>query len=366
MIPMPHGNTRFGPTLLALMALGAPSSPADTIRIAAEGLPVPLHRPGTSPSGPIQVDAKVEASAVEPIGDGKFLLVAHDKASELYVVETATGRIVGPPVTSEALPPTTASGPKFEGMARDSKGNYYAIGSHSGKTDDERGQRAHLLRFRFRGDLKPGEVPTIDPASVRRFDARASLKSALGKESSEIDRLKIEGLAIRERPAAAGKAASTQVVVGLREPTDLVRAFAAEIQDDQAADSPLAFEKLFAFDAGRREGVPATLTSLLYLPEWRGFFVVTATEDEANAFHGNTLWFLRDDEVPRAGLARPERVHDFEVAMKAEGLADLPEPGNVRSGTTARLVVVFDNDAKTTHMPSRVQTFRVSRRDDRD
>jgi hypothetical protein len=363
-IPMSHGKTTGrGLILLGMMALGAPASSADTIRVEAESLPVPLHRPGASPSEPIEVDAKVEASAVEPIGDGKYVLVAHDKASELYLVETATGKIVGPPVTSGALPATTASGPKFEGMARDSKGNFYAIGSHSGKTDDERGQRAHLVRFRFQGDQR---FPTIDPASVRRFDAWVSLKAALGKESGEVDKLKIEGLAIRELPASAGKPSRTEVVVGLREPADLVRVFAAEIKDDQPADSALAFEKLFAFDAGRREGVSSNLTSLLYLPDWRGFFVVTATEDKDNAFHGNTLWFLRDDAIPRSGLAKPERAHDFEVAMKAEGIADLPQAGQGGSNTTARLVVVFDNDAKSTHMPSRIQTLRVSRRDDRD
>ena len=112
-IPMSHGNgnTRRGLILFGLMALGASAASADTIRVEAEALPAPLHRQGASPSDPIQVDAKVEASAVEPIGDGKFVLVAHDKASELYVVETATSKIVGPPVTSDALPSTTASGP---------------------------------------------------------------------------------------------------------------------------------------------------------------------------------------------------------------------------------------------------------------
>ncbi len=360
------GKTTRGLALLGLIVGGSATSRADTIRVEAEGLPVPLHRPGASESEPIQVDPKVEASAVEPIGDGKFVLIAHDKASEFYAVETATGRIVGEPVTSDALPATTASGPKFEGMARDSKGNFYAIGSHSGKTDEERGQRAHLVRFRFRGDIRPGEVPKVDPASVVKFDAAASLRAALGKESGEVDRLKIEGLAIRELAGPDGKSSRTQVVVGLREPTDLVRVFAAEIKDDQPAGSSLAFEKLFAFDAGRREGVQATLTSLLYVPDWRGFFVLTATEDKDNAFHGNTLWFLPDDAIPKAGPARPVRAHDFEVAMKAEGLADLPQPGKGASPTTVRLVVAFDNDAKSTHMPSRLQVLRVSRRDGRD
>ena len=165
----------------------------------------------------------------------------------------------------------------------------------------------------------------------------------------------------RERPRR------TEIIVGLREPTDTVRVFAAEIKDDQANGSALGFEKLFSFDAGLREGVPATLTSLLYLPEWRGFFIVTASEDKDNAFHGNTLWFLRDDAIPKTGLAKPDRVYDFEVAMKAEGLADITNRARSASPyTTARLLVVFDNDAKTTHMPSRIQTLRVSRADDRN
>ena len=52
--------------------------------------------------------------------------------------------------------------------------------------------------------------------------------------------------------------------------------------------------------------------------------------------------------------------------MKAEGIADLPRPGRMIFPTKARLVVVFDNDGKSTHMPGRVQTLRVFRRDDRD
>jgi hypothetical protein len=352
---MLHGKMIHGLTLMGLLAFGGSMVLADSIKVEPEGVPVAIYRTGASPSDPIQIEGKVEASAVEPIGDGKYVLIAHDKASELYVVEAATGKIVGPAVTSDALPPTTASGPKFEGMARDSKGNYYAIGSHSGKTDDERGQRAHLLRFRFKGDLKPGEKPTVAPASVKRFDAWASLKTALAKDSSEVEKLKIEGLAIREIPATIAKPAKVQVFIGLREPSDLVRVFAADLKDDQ----PLSFEKFFAFDAGLREGVQATLTSLTYVPAWQGFFIITASEDKDNAFHGNTLYFLADSAIPASGLAKPERVYDFEVAMKAEGLADLPQA--TPSKTTLRLLVAYDNDAKSTHIPSRVQILRLSR-----
>ena len=50
--------------------------------------------------------------------------------------------------------------------------------------------------------------------------------------------------------------------------------------------------------------------------------------------------------------------------MKAEGLADLPQ--SPPSMMTLRLVVAFDKNAKATHIPSRIQTHRVSRRDDRN
>ena len=75
---------------------------------------------------------------------------------------------------------------------------------------------------------------------------------------------------------------------------------------------------MFAFDAGRREGVAPQLTSLEYVPAMGGFLVLTATEDADNAFHGNTLWLVADGETRRA---RPYAT--FEVAMKAEGLAVL-------------------------------------------
>ena len=37
--------------------------------------------------------------------------------------------------------------------------------------------------------------------------------------------------------------------------------------------------------------------------------------------NGNTLWFQPLDEIPTGrGVASPQRIYDFEVAMKAEGL----------------------------------------------
>ena len=92
----------------------------------------------------------LEASGVEPIGDGRLLLVAHDKKVPLRVIETATGRQVGPLLTCDRFPAETPKSSKWEGMARDSEGNYYLVGSHSGKTQGERDEHAKLIRFRLK------------------------------------------------------------------------------------------------------------------------------------------------------------------------------------------------------------------------
>ena len=120
---------------LLVAALGcAPSAVlAQELRLESASLPVPLLLDG-------KLDRVIEASAVEPIGDGRRLLVAHDKHPALFFVETATARVLGGPITSPRFPaPSSLGGPKWEGMARDSEGNFYLIGAHVGKTDEERG-----------------------------------------------------------------------------------------------------------------------------------------------------------------------------------------------------------------------------------
>jgi hypothetical protein len=139
----------------------------------------------------------------------------------------------------------------------------------------------------------------------------------------------------------------------------MVRAFAADITRTPEDNAALALSPLFRFDAGQREGVQAQLTSLHYLPEWQGFLITTATEDEQNAFHGNTLWFLPDAQVVQGGPVHPQSVHVFESSMKAEGLAVIPEAAsNPRS---IRLAIRYDNDPHTTHIPSRLQFLTLSR-----
>ena len=102
--------------LLGVVDLVPAVALADELRLQSATLPAPLLDDG-------KVNTVIEASGVEPIGDGRTLLVAHDKDPSLYLVDTATGRILGAPIDSPHFPKRNDAGPKWEGMARDSEGN---------------------------------------------------------------------------------------------------------------------------------------------------------------------------------------------------------------------------------------------------
>ncbi len=330
--------------LVCLFATAGPAF-AGEYHLRPQGLPIPLVGDG-------KVNTIIEASGVEPIGDGRTLLIAHDKAPALHIVETATGRLLGGPITSPKFPAQTKTGPKWEGMALDSDGNYYIIGAHSGKTDEERSEKAVLLRFR----LKDADAPAIDDASVVRWDISRALPAAMktaGVEDAKIAKRKIEGLAIRESKGENGST-TKELVIGLREPGDQVRAFSADVSREPSPGAELEMKPLFAFQAEPREGVPAQLTSMEYVPDLKGFLVVTATEDEDNAFHGNTLWFIGDGVKDRA-----VNIATFEVAMKAEGLTVLKSTKE-GSKVSVKLLITYDNDPHATKIPSRMQMATLS------
>jgi hypothetical protein len=343
---------------------------ADDMVVEPVTFPAPFFEaPGSEGAVP-HLDNVLEASAVEPIGSGRLLIVAHDKKVPLRVIETATGRQVGPLLSCSRFPAETPKSSKWEGMARDSEGNYYLVGSHSGKTDGEREQHAKLLRFR----LKPQpsskgdpEAVTIDETSVISWRLAEPLILALrheGLDAKAVSERKIEGLAIREHPARPGGKTSRELVIGLRQPDDMVRAFVTNITLPKAPDAELPLTLLFAFDPGDREGVRCQLTSMEYLPYWQGFLVITATEDEQNAFHGNTLWFVPDGLISKSkgSPAAAAKVWTFESAMKAEGLCVLPQANGQTDPSVTRLLITYDNDPHATHIPSRFQVVNLIRR----
>jgi hypothetical protein len=339
----PHLRTA---SVIAILSVLTIHVNADELRLESPSLPAPLLQDE-------KVNITIEASAVEPIGDGKRLLVAHDKDPSLFVVETATGQIVGQPLTSAHFPKKNEGGPKWEGMARDSEGNYYLIGAHTGKTDEERATKSVLIRFR----LQDGAAPAIDDASITTWHVARSLEAALRSEGlplEEVAKRKVEGLTIRETIAADGKA-RRELYIGLREPKDKIHVLVADITGSPAPDAELQLKPAFDFVADFREGQASELTSLEYAPSLGGFLVVTASEDGSNVFHGNTLWFVADGETTHA-----RKIATFEVAMKAEGLAIL---GTEKDGsrTSVKLLVAYDNDVHATHIPSRIQTATLVR-----
>ncbi len=293
------------------------------------------------------VDPKLEASAVEGIGDGSLLLVADDKTPGLVVVETATGRRVGPPLSLGKVADGPIA-PKWEGMARDGD-TYYVIGSHSGKLAKDRVAHARLVRF----TLASTNPPAIDLQSVVSLDLATSLAQVEGfkavGDAPGDDPAKIEGLTVR--PTAGGR----ELVIGLRKPNDTIRAYAALLPESSGdLTSPLKLRRLFSFEDAPVGDIRRELGSLEYSPEWRGFFIITLCEDEKNAFDENVLWFLPDASISKDGLSHPTRVWTFARGFKAEGVAVVSSKGDALN-----LVISFDNDAAHTRMPSMIQTITL-------
>ncbi len=327
-------------TPLLLAFLVRPGLADSRFTLEATALPRPMLSQG-------KLNAVVEASAVQSLGDRGLALVAHDKLAPLHVLEVATGELVGEPIASPRFLSASKAGPKWEGLARDGDGSLYVIGSHGGATDEEIAAHSVLTRFR----LGHGETPSMDDASVARWDLSRPIIAALraqGVGEASIAKRKVEGLAIREANGVR------QLVVGLRAPTDRVRVFAADITHAEDG-AEVALRPLFEFSAGASEGVTCELTSLEYVPNLKGFLVLTSTEDELNVFHGNTLWFVADGETSQA-----HEIARFEVAMKAEGLS-VVDAEKADGPDAVNLLVVYDNDALKTKIPSRFQTFRLVR-----
>lgn len=328
--------------ILAALAATATSVFAQTwqVQVDTAAAPIPfVHIDGTR-------DETLEASAVEPIDPaGRFVLIADDKTNALRVVEVATGREVQPSLTAPGIPAENA---KWEAMAKDDAGDFYVIGSHNGRDAKEVGEHSFLLRFRLTKTSDGDAAFAIDPASLTRFDIAASLGKAVPK-------FKIEGLAVRTvRPAASGGKATRQLIIGLREPDDPITVYAADLPENAAspAGANLAVRRLFSFAGGTRETVRNQLSSIEYAPAWGGFLIVTSSEDEANAYHGNTLWFF-----PDGSSAPPQRVWLFGPGIKAEGLCLLPsaEPDRLS------IVIAYDNDPARTKKASLLQTVRLVR-----
>jgi hypothetical protein len=310
-------------------------------------------------------DHKIEPSGVAPIGDGSLLLVACDKNESLLVVELATGRV------KQSLSLATFDNrPKWEDLAHDDEGNYYVIGSGFVEEPAEEGAQkklmnvSRLMRFRLRSDGAAGTPLAIDAESVIEWD----ISEALAAEGYHRDPRKndnIEGLTVRTLRDPLGHVKMRELVVGIREPQNVIRAYAAIITELPAPNAKLGLNPFFRFRAGKRAGIVSQLSSIDYLPEWNGFFILTSTEDRDNRFHGNTLWFLSDEKISASRPAElppdkvkladlrpvePQRVWLFGLDGKAEGISVLSEEvaSSGSQARRARVALVYDNDTAKT------------------
>jgi hypothetical protein len=324
-------------------------------------------------------DKKIEPSGVEPIGDGKLLLVVDDKSESLIVVEAATARVKQPLKLS-----TFDNRPKWEALARDDEGAYYVIGSHFVEDPADAGAQkqltdvSRLFRFRLRSDGPDGTSFAIDSDSTLEWDITDALAVEGYHRDPRKNEVNIEGLTVRTLRDPAGAVTLRELVIGLREPHNPIRVYAANITELPPPNAKLALNPLFRFHAGKREGILSQLSSIDYLPAWHGFFIVTSTEDRSNRYHGNTLWFLSDEKISTSRpaeiqpdkltladlqLVEPQKVWVFGMDGKAEGLCVLSEEA-ASSGSQARrarLALVFDNDTKKTGNPGSLQFLTLLR-----
>ena len=224
---------------------------------------------------------------------------------------------------------------------------------HNGSNDEEWMTKSVLIRFR----LTNGDLPSIDDASITTWHVAHSRKA--GSRGLML----LPNRSPSERSRACRSANTSRKVhryivsfiSGSGEPKEKIHVFMADITAAPSPDADLQLSGLLVHRRTVKAKSSSSSTSLEDAPATGGFLVVTASEDAANAFHGNTLWFVADGETTCV-----KKIATFEVAMKAEGLTIL---GAEKQGprTAVKLLIAYDNDADATYIPSRVQQAMLVR-----
>lgn len=233
------------------------------------------------------------------------------------------------------------------------------------------------MRFRLRDDAG-GTSLIIDPASIVEWDISDGLAAVGYYRDPRKNEVNIEGLTVRTLRDPLGHPTSRELVIGLREPHNPIRVYAADITARPTPNAKLALKPLFTFDAGERAGIRSQLSSIDYMPEWNGFLILTSTEDKNNRFHGNTLWFLSNEKISASRPAelppdklkladlrpvQPQKVWVFGLDGQAEGVCVLSEEAASRGNRErrARLAFVYDNDTAKTGDPGWLQFLTLLR-----
>lgn len=290
---------------------------------------------------PIGIE-EIEPSAIESIENEDFLLVADDKNPALSVVSMKEGKKVGTVICETKIPNCDLFGKenhKWEAMARDGD-DYYIIGAYrkSREYDNEK------IFFRFKvNKVKASEFKIT---SIIRLEVENIFKDVPAGD------LRVEGLAVRKTGNA------TELIIGIRN-NDVNNKNVDETKREVFTLKLIAGKKnlnsyttdhFFRFDPKhtrfypelpQKDKFPFHLSSLEYVPQLKGFLIVTSTEDEGNNFFGNALWFMSDDKIAKKDFT-PVKItenSDFEADMKAEGLCVISNSDN-----KYHLAIVFDND----------------------
>ncbi len=354
---------------ISIFALGltlvGPTVRAQDIKLAPDGEPLPFtFSPGAQ--------TRNEPSAIALIGNGLYL-VADDDVPSLGIFN-AQRRLLNCISLQQALPkanPCKKQGPdedvKWEAMAKDDD-YFYVIGAHNVRPREGREKlksRSRMFRFKLKNASDPLEIDVARELN-KEFDLKDSL-TQLGLYDSrnpDTSKVKIEGLAVRKN--AAGQ---TELIFGLREPLcercqpkNVVEIYSAT--PDPKNNGPLEalqLKPLFTFAAQHpaNNNWPFHLSSIEYVPSWRGFLVMTSTEDDNNKFFGNKLWFFSDTEIAAKfkGVKSIEELeplqpnyysrefeNDTGKQQKAEGLTVVAECDLGLNEKLIKVAIVFDND----------------------
>ncbi|HEV7645709.1 MAG TPA: hypothetical protein VGO50_17350 [Pyrinomonadaceae bacterium] len=323
--------------------------------------------------GRLYADLEVEPSGVEPIGtDGKYLLIADDKNENLLVVNAANAQVAGCVEISEDLKSAKSESPlgykdknacaripqhmpslKWEGLALDSDGTYYAIDAFP------KSSGIYLFSFSF----DKAKLNQANPAFVIAKPAR-KIPRWITFPANFTEPVNVEGLAIVEGPVFSDNSQRV-LIVGLRNrKTDEVQVFGVDANDAKGKA-----RRLFRFNAKTLGGIPLHLSSIEYVDRLKGFVILTSTEQDPDSkFYGNVMWFLPFDMLKplqngdKFTDAAPQKVWTFAMNMKAEGICILPAMDNSPASPLSA-VIVYDNDRENAPLkqPSYIQTITLGK-----
>lgn len=272
-----------------------------------------------------------EPSSVQQLPDGRLLIVEDEEIQSLSVVtldtqgNAAARRLryggvldwmVGKPVLGKLE--------DLEGADVDSRGNVYAITSHSPTRSGRiKGSRGKLIRFRVKNDrvVEPMVVRGLKERIVEKHPFLAEIEGVF--EPKKKKGFNIEGLSFDQT--------KTKLLIGLRSPLVGGKAVIAVMENPSGAfernEDPVISDEAIYLDLDR-----GGIRAMAFVPKLDGYLIISRREEKSNdAFK---LWYW-DGAINHA--PRRVRVADLKNLRKAEGISP------VRIDGQERLMIVSDD-----------------------